>query len=171
MAEGFGKGVPCSGQDKDHITFSFQVIFHSESLLNKQIPTVWAIIYLSAFQTQTCLFHAIVCEPEGGLSETLGKCSCASDFLCGEDKGFQTDLMTLGNHFVRNMKGAWNSENAEPSKADCLDRIWWREKKFACFFFSSLSLQMELNSYESKGWVVWMRVRHRTGRLCWDCPR
>lgn len=43
--------------------------------------------------------------------------------------------MTVGNHFVRNPKGACNSENAEPSES-CLLRqnlIWGGggEKKFA----------------------------------------
>lgn len=86
-------------------------------------------------------------------SETLGNCNCASNFQRGEGKGFQTDLMTVGNHFVRNIKRTCNSENAEPFES-CLLRqnLMEGEKKIkVCLFFPFLSSQMELSSYESKG--------------------
>lgn len=57
--------------------------------------------------------------------------------------------MIVGNHFMGNIKGTCNLENAETFES-CLLRQNVMEKK-VCLFFPFLSLQMELSSYESKG--------------------
>lgn len=78
---------------------------------------------------------------QGDHSETLGKCNCASNFQHGEGKGFQTDLMTVGNHFVRNIKRTCNSENAECFES-CLLRqnLMEGEKNKGLLVFSFFNL-------------------------------
>lgn len=170
MAEGLRKEVPCGGQNKYHICpFLSSLPFSFGVFATQTNPHTASYHFCLHFRHKPASFTFCFVS-QGDCSETLGKCNCASNFLVVKAKVFKQIWWLWATTLWETEREPATQKMLSLSKAVCLDRIWWREKK-VCLFFPFLSLQMELSSYESKGWVAWIWARHRTGRLCCDCPR